>query len=358
MPQLTAIVLAAGEGTRMKSKLPKVLHPLAGRPLAYYPVAAAVGAGADQVVVVASPDNHVVLREVLSAAFVDTQISIAIQDPPRGTGDAARVALAQVDAERVMILYGDTPLLQAGDLRALVSVQAQTAVELALMSCTIDDPTGYGRVLRDAEQRVVEVREHRDLVGDEQRAVREVNAGMYVAQTVALRRALAQLTPGNSQGEYYLTDVVAAAARGSGVASVVGGAQCLVGVNDRVQLVEAESIMYRRIAERHGRAGVTVRGNARIDDTVVLHAEVVVGPGACLRGRTQVAEGAVIDAGCVLTDAVIGEYAVLNPYCVVTNSRVATGARLGPFASLGQSLVSSEHSLDQAEAERTSAPDG
>jgi bifunctional UDP-N-acetylglucosamine pyrophosphorylase/glucosamine-1-phosphate N-acetyltransferase len=340
MPQLTAIVLAAGQGTRMKSKLRKVLHPVAGRPLAYYPVAAAVEAGAEQVVVVASPDNQVALRDLLVGAFADTQFSFTIQDPPRGTGDAARVGLEQVNAERVMILCADTPLLQADDMRALAAVQAETAVELALLSCVVDEPTGYGRVLRDARQRVIEVREHRDLVGEEQRAVREVNAGMYVAPTAGLRRTLAQVTADNSQGEYYLTDVVALAARGSGVAAVVRGAQCLVGVNDRAQLVEAESMMFRRIAERHGRAGVTVRGDARIDDTVVIQADVVIGPGASLRGRTQVAQGAVIDVGCVVTDAVIGEGAVLHPYCVVTNSSVAVGARLGPLVSIGPGPVS------------------
>jgi bifunctional UDP-N-acetylglucosamine pyrophosphorylase/glucosamine-1-phosphate N-acetyltransferase len=338
MTQVDAIVLAAGEGKRMKSELPKVLHCIAGRPLIHYPVAAALEAGADRVVVVASPGSCDVLRDALTDAFGTTRITLAIQQPPLGTGDAARVGLRHVDSDRVLILYGDTPLLCAEDLRALVqALDEDASCELAFLSCVLQDPTGYGRVVRDAQQRVVEVREDCDLENDAQRGIVEVNAGVYVAHAASLERALNELRPTNAQGEYYLTDAVALAARRSGVVARVAGSPNLVGVNSRSQLVTAEAEMFRRIAERHGAAGVSVRGDARIDDTVEIQADATIETGVVLRGRTRVLRGARVDVGCVVTDSEIGAGAVLKPYCVLTDAVVRAGEQLGPFEHLTSS---------------------
>jgi bifunctional UDP-N-acetylglucosamine pyrophosphorylase/glucosamine-1-phosphate N-acetyltransferase len=178
---------------------------------------------------------------------------------------------------------------------------------------------------------VVEVREHRDLESDEQRAIREVNAGVYVAEATWLKQALEHLSPANAQGEYYLTDVVGMGARAGGAVAVVGGAQNLVGVNDRAQLAAAEESMFRRIAARNARAGVTVRGDARIDDTVRLEEDVTVEAGASLRGATKVGRGARIDVGCVVTDSEIGEGARLGAYVVLNRSSVAAGTDVAPF---------------------------
>ncbi len=334
MSKLTAVVLAAGQGTRMKSTVPKVLHPIAGRPLLYYSVAAALQVGAEHAVVVVSPANREAVAGGLGHAFGAERISLVVQDPPRGTGDAARVGLEAIDSGAVLVLYGDTPLLATGDLTSLIDAFCSQTPDVALLGCSLDNPSGYGRILRGPRGEVLEVREDRDLESDEQRAVREVNAGVYVAESDTLRHALQELTPANAQGEYYLTDVVGMGARRGGAVAVSGGAENLVGVNDRAQLGAAEEAMYRRIAVRHARAGVTVRGDARIDDTVTLHADVTISAGAFLRGDTTVQQGASIDVGCVVADSVIGEGAVLGAYAVVDRVAVPAGTRVDALTRL------------------------
>ena len=329
MSRLTAVILAAGLGTRMKSALPKVLHPIAGRPLLHYAVRAAFEAGVERAVVVTS--GHRQIDELLARDFGD-RVSTVVQDPPRGTGDAARIGIEQVNTERVLILCGDTPLVRAEELAQLVSALAQPgAEELSLMTCALESPHGYGRVLRDAAGQVSEVREQRDLTSPEQQAVREVNAGMYAGKTEVLRRALAQLQPNNSQGEYYLTDVIAWVARSSRVTGVLGHADALLGVNDRAQLTEAEEILLRRIRLRHAKNGVTVRGTPRIDDRVEIGEDSLIEATAVLRGGTRIGKGTVVDVGCVLTDAIIGDGVLLKPYTVIANSSVGDAAQLGPF---------------------------
>lgn len=337
MNDLAAIVLAAGQGTRMKSALPKVLHPLAGRPLVHYVVRAALDAGASEVVVVVGHGSDAV-RAYLAEAFGD-RVKTALQAEQRGTGHAALVGLPALspDAATTFLLYGDTPLLERDDLSALAgALDRHDGAELALLTCEVPDPTGYGRVIRDDRGRVVAIREHRDLHGERERAIREINPGMYVARTAFLRRALAELRPNNAQHELYLTDVVEAAAKreGGGAVAVPADAASLGGINDRAQLAAAETVMHARIAERLGRAGVTLHGDPRLDDTVTVEPDATIGPGVVLRGRTVVGRGATIDVGCVVSDAVVGEGAVLKPYSVVTESRVGSRAQIGPFAHL------------------------
>jgi bifunctional UDP-N-acetylglucosamine pyrophosphorylase/glucosamine-1-phosphate N-acetyltransferase len=178
MSQLTAIVLAAGQGKRMKSALPKVLHPIAGRPLLHFSVAAALQAGAERARLVVSPAGQQAVRTKLEEAFDPARLEFATQEQPLGTGHAVRVGVEGLDSDRVLILYGDTPLLEARDLAALVdTLDEDDNPELALLTCELRDATGYGRILRDAQGRVVEVREHRDLENEQQRAIREVNSG-------------------------------------------------------------------------------------------------------------------------------------------------------------------------------------
>ncbi len=350
MSELTAIVLAAGQGKRMKSALAKVLHPLAGRPLLYFPVRAAIDAGATRVVTVVSPEHEASIGERLRADFGD-RIETAVQDPPRGTGDAARVGLDKVNTERVLILCGDTPLVSPDDIAAVL---AALQGDLALMSCRLDDPSGYGRVLRDAQGNVTGVREDRDLESGE-RAVREVNAGVYAASTAFLKKALARVQPANAQGEYYLTDAVAIAAGEGGAHAVEGHPDGLIGVNDRRQLADAEARLYARIAERHRLAGVTVRGDARIDDGVVIGQDSVIEAGASLRGATRIGSGTTIDAGCVITDTEVGDGALFKPYSVATDSRVGDGAQIGPFAHLrpGSDIEAEAHIGNFVETKKT-----
>jgi len=332
MSSLTAVVLAAGLGTRMKSSLPKVLHPIAGRPLVYYAVRAAFEAGVEQVILVTSGQPE--LAQAVTREF-GARVLCVTQDPPRGTGDAARIGIERVTTERVLISCGDTPLVQADALASLVVALDQAgAGELSFLTCELDNPLGYGRVLRDASGNVTEVREQRDLKSAAEQAVREVNSGIYAGKTEVLRRALGEVQPNNSQGEYYLTDVVALLARSSRVTGVLGHADALVGVNDRSQLAQAEALLLQRIRTRHAKNGVTVRGTPRIEDTVEIGEDALIEDGVSLRGQTRVGARTVVDTGCVVTDSSIGEGALLKPYTVVTSSRVGDGAQLGPFAHL------------------------
>ena len=353
MYSLEAVVLAAGQGTRMKSALPKILHHAAGRPLVHYPVAAAIAAGARRVVVVVSPQTREPAESYLQSAFGAERIACAVQDPPRGTGDAARVGLDSITSERALVLYGDTPLLAPEDLKALIAVlEEHPESALSLMTCELEDPSGYGRVLRDAHGHVREIREHKDLRTDAERAVCEINAGVYAARTDFLKQALAELRPNNAQGELYLTDVVGMA---DGAIAVTGNRDVLLGVNDRSQLVEAETILFRRIAERLGKEGVTVRGDARIDDTVEVEPDAVIEPAVRLRGKSVVRRGAILDVGVVVTDSEIGEQALVKPYSVITESRVGHAAQIGPFAHLrpGSQIDEEAHIGNFVETKKT-----
>jgi bifunctional UDP-N-acetylglucosamine pyrophosphorylase/glucosamine-1-phosphate N-acetyltransferase len=323
--------MAAGQGTRMKSTLPKVLHEAAGRPLLYYPVRAALDAGATEIVVVVNPKAHDAIGDALHRHLPEVPIALAVQEVPRGTGDAARAGIAKVTTERVLLLSGDTPLLTCRELTPLL----EEGAELRFLSCLLDDPTGYGRVLRSPAGQVLGIREHRDLESDAQRAIREINAGVYAGRTDTLRRALEQLTPNNAQGEYYLTDVVELLAQsGSAVEAVICPPSALVGVNDRAQLQAAEEVLFTRIARGWGERGVTVRGRVLIDDTVKLDVDVLLEDGVRLRGATQVGRGAFIDVGSVLTDVSVGPETVVKPYSVLSQSSVGQRAQIGPFSHL------------------------
>jgi bifunctional UDP-N-acetylglucosamine pyrophosphorylase / glucosamine-1-phosphate N-acetyltransferase len=340
-PRLSAIVLAAGKGTRMKSQLPKVLHPLCGRPLLEYPVAAAFEAGAEQVVVVTSGQPEI--TAALEARYGKERIAVVVQDPPRGTGDAVRVGLTAVKHARTLILYGDTPLLRAQDLSGLLAALEQPGHELALLTALLDAPFGYGRVLRDASGQVREVREQRDLQTEAERDVREVNAGMYAAATETLRAAVAELQPNNAQGEYYLTDVVASIAVRAHVTAVPGDSAALVGVNDRADLARAEELLFARNREQHRLAGVTIHGDARIDSGVEIGQDAELAAGVSVRGRSKIGAGTRVDVGSVLVDAEVGEHANIKPYCVIMQSSVGDRAELGPFAHLRpESVIEAE----------------
>jgi bifunctional UDP-N-acetylglucosamine pyrophosphorylase/glucosamine-1-phosphate N-acetyltransferase len=346
LEKTTAVILAAGQGTRMKSTLPKVLHAIAGRPLVHYPVRAALEAGCGEVVVVVGHGRERV-ETYLTAGFGASgtgafssgpRVKTAVQKEQRGTGDAARAGLEAVspDAARVLVFYGDVPLLTADDVAAVAkALDGDPSAALAMATCTTDDPFGYGRIIRDAKGDIVEVREQRDLKTDAERAIKEWNPGIYCASAAFLREALAALTPNNAQGEYYLTDIVGFAVKnGKRVIGVPSRAEVMDGVNDRAQLAALDRVMIERILKKHRVAGVTVRDGARIEDGVVIEKDAVIESFTVLRGNTKVGANAVVDVGCVLTNADVGEGVVLKPYTVVTDSVVRTRAQIGPFSHL------------------------
>lgn len=328
---LTAVVLAAGQGTRMKSALPKVLHEICGRPMIDYAVDAALDAGCHEVVVVVGYG-----RDELAAHLGRTygnRVRTAVQEKQRGTGDAVGAALSVIDAhaDHVLILCGDTPLVDAAELSRLHTV-CQGNIPLAMLTAKANDPTGYGRVLRNEVGFITAVREQRDAT-DEERLVNEVNVGIYIARAAFLREAVANLQPNNAQGELYLTDIVAQAADLDEVASVrTESAAALVGVNDRAQLAAAEEVMYARIADKARRSGATVRASARIDARVVIEPDAVIEHHVVLRGKTIIGAGARIDVGSVLTDVQVAAGATVKPYSVCTSSTIGENAQVGPFS--------------------------
>jgi bifunctional UDP-N-acetylglucosamine pyrophosphorylase/glucosamine-1-phosphate N-acetyltransferase len=355
MLKLAAIVLAAGQGTRMKSPVPKMLHALAGRPLIYYAVRAAIDAGASDVVVVVGHGGDQV-QSYLSDTF-GRSVRTAHQAEQRGTGHAALMALPEVtQAEQTLVLYGDAPLMEVGDLRTLAAaLEGHPEAPLALLTSVLQDPTGYGRVLRDGKGRVVGIREHRDLRNEKERTITEVNPGFYAARMGFLREALGELQPNNDQKELYLTDIVEAAGKRGGAIAIPTDPASLVGVNDRTQLAAAEAAMHRRIIERLGRAGVTFRGDPRVDDLVEVEPNVTLESGVVLRGKTTVRSGAFIDVGCVMTDTLIEEGAHVLPYSVATSSRIGPRARVGPFAHLrpGSEIGEEAHIGNFVETKKT-----
>ncbi len=330
--RLAAVVLAAGKGTRMKSRRAKVLHEACGRPLGWYPVQAALAAGADPVVVVVGHQADEV-QAALAAALGDAPVRFARQEQQLGTAHAVLAAKAALAGHRgpVAILSGDTPLLRAETLRAVVDGAAGAALAFATM--TLEAPRGSGRIVRDARGKPVRVVEEKDAT-EAERALREVNAGLYCADAAFLWEMLGQIGSENAQREYYLPDLVALAARGAGAVAVAVPPEEAEGVNDREQLARAARALTARAASALMREGVTIEDPARFDCDVGVEvaADVVIEPNVRLRGRTRIGAGCRIGQGSVLTDVVLGEGVTVNAYSVLDGSTVARGAIVGPFS--------------------------
>jgi bifunctional UDP-N-acetylglucosamine pyrophosphorylase/glucosamine-1-phosphate N-acetyltransferase len=333
MNALTAVILAAGEGVRMRSRRPKVLHELCGRRLIDYPIETAAALGARLVVVIGRDAGPVAeaVKGVSDAALVE-------QPERLGTGHAllqARGACPE-DAGVILVLPGDMPLLSEATLGRLVAHHRQTGAAATMLTAELADPTGYGRVVRE-HGRPVAIVEHRDAT-PAQRAIREVGTSTYCFDARHLWPALARVTPRNQQGEYYLTDVIA----------ILGQAGCAVeavavddpreglGINDRRQLAELTAVMRRRILDRLMLGGVTVLDPAStyVDATVEVGADTVLHPGAILAGRTAIGVECVVGAGSHVSGSRIGDRVTLLPYCVLSEATVEAGAVLGPFCHL------------------------
>jgi bifunctional UDP-N-acetylglucosamine pyrophosphorylase/glucosamine-1-phosphate N-acetyltransferase len=331
----SAIILAAGEGTRMKSSRPKVLHEIAGRALVSWVVQTALDAGASRCLVVIGHGRDDVERE-LSTRF-GKRVEMVLQPEQRGTGDAVRCAMEADDTVegRVLVLYGDCPLIPVPLLQDLVDRSQQAGADLGLVTATLTDPTGYGRIVRSRAGDVTRIVEDRDCSEDE-RSIQEVNPGLYAVRADFLREAIAQLTPDNAQGQLYLTDVVELAANRGKVVDLEGDMADLTGINDQRDLAAAASTRRRRTAEELARSGVAVADL----DTLYVDADCEIEPGATLganvhlRGHCLVRAGAHIDVGCVLTDVVVERDAKVLPYTVAVDSTIGEGAQVGPFSHL------------------------
>lgn len=351
------MILAAGAGTRMKSATPKVLHPIAGRSLVGHALHAAAALEPQRIVVVVRHDRDKVAAHIEQIA---PHALLADQDEVPGTGRAVFCGLSTLDATAVaarvangevgdtavmgtlvtggvVVTSGDVPLVDGELLAALADAHATTGAAVTVMTAEVPDPTGYGRIIRDAGTgEVVEIVEQRD-ASEDQRAIREINAGIYVFDAAVLRESLMGLTTHNSQGEMYLTDVVAIA-RGLGGrvhAFVAPDASAVEGVNDRVQLAAAGKRLNDRIVEHWMREGVTVTDPATtwIDADVSLAPDVTIEPGTQLRGATEIATGATVGPDTTLTDVVVGAGAsVVRTHG--SGAVIEAGATVGPFSYL------------------------
>jgi bifunctional UDP-N-acetylglucosamine pyrophosphorylase/glucosamine-1-phosphate N-acetyltransferase len=329
----TVLILAAGQGTRMRSATPKVLHDVCGRPMIEWPVRAALEAGAGRVVVVGSPDGG------LDGRLPDG-VELAIQEQARGTGDAVRAAADRLDPDApVVVLSGDVPLVTGALVSELAAAHAAAGAAATMATMELDDPSGYGRVVRGSDggvERVVETKAPGDATVAEL-AIREVNAGVYAFDARRLLDALGRIEPDNAQGEYYLPDALTALrADGDGVAAfAVGDPTLVLGVNDRVDLAGVRALAQRRIHEAHMREGVTIVDPAStlIDADVHLGRDTVVEPSTFLRGDTVAGERCRIGPLTTLVDAVLGDE-VSVPHSYVVECEVRSGASVGPFAHL------------------------
>jgi bifunctional UDP-N-acetylglucosamine pyrophosphorylase/glucosamine-1-phosphate N-acetyltransferase len=330
---LSVVVLAAGEGKRFRSAVPKPLHPVAGRPLLWHVLAAAAPLKAGRTVVVVGNGGDQVAGAV--EGFDLGPVDFAVQADQRGTGDALAAALPLLgDDEDVMVLSGDTPLISAGLLEGLLDAHRSARAAATLLTCTLEDPTGYGRILRDADGAITGVVEERDAT-PAQRRLREVGAGMYVFRRPTLD-GLAELRSDNHQGEYYLPDLVPLVLAGGGrVATAEGPAEEARGVNDRVELAAAEAALRRRLLERLMLAGVTVVDPA----TTFVDADVEVGQDSVLAPLTFLEAGTRVGARCRLGPNVrlhgcsVGDDATVSQ-TVAVSSAIGPRAVVGPFVSL------------------------
>jgi bifunctional UDP-N-acetylglucosamine pyrophosphorylase / glucosamine-1-phosphate N-acetyltransferase len=329
----TALIMAAGQGTRMRSETPKVLHEVCGRPMVAWPVLAAREAGAGRVCVIVSPMHDI-------AASLPEGAETVVQPESDGTGGALRAAADVIsESDTVIVLSGDHPLVSAEVIGQLIAAHLEGGAAATVLTTEVEDPGSYGRVVRSADgafERIVEAKEPGD-ASPEQLAIREVNAGIYAFAADPLSGALDRLSNDNAQGEYYLPDVLPLMGSNGAVvlAHKVGDDSVNLGVNDRVQLAKVNEVAREEILERHMRAGVTIVDPAAtwIDADVELAPDVVIEPGTSLRGATSVGSGSVIGPMTTLIDAKIGEK-VTVPHSYLTQCQVGDGAQVGPFAYL------------------------
>jgi bifunctional UDP-N-acetylglucosamine pyrophosphorylase/glucosamine-1-phosphate N-acetyltransferase len=325
--------MAAGEGTRMRSATPKMLHPICGRPLVAWPILAAREAGAGRVTTIVSPGHDI-------SAGLPEGVETVVQPQADGTGGAVRAALPLIEeAKTVLVLSGDHPLISAAIISGFLEAHASSGAAATMMTIELDDPGSYGRVVRDARgeiERVVEAKADGDASAEEL-AIREINAGTYAFDAGPLATALAELSNDNAQGEYYLTNVFAALreAGHSIAAHIADDFAVTMGVNNRAELAAVETEGRRRILERHMLAGVTVvdPGSTWIDAGVEIAADARVEPGTSLRGATAVGTGSVVGPLSTLIDTRLGEN-VAVPHSYLVECDVLDGCSVGPFAYL------------------------
>ena len=326
----TSVILAAGMGTRMKSKMPKVLHKVCGKPLSKWVIDASKAAGADKVCAVVGHKAETV-KEVLGDVC-----EFALQAEQKGTGHAFMQAIDVIKNSKgeVVILNGDTPLITAETINKAIEYHKNNGNQATVITAILDDATGYGRIVRDNDGSVLKIVEQKD-ASEEEKKINEVNSGMYVFDAQSLVYALDKITPNNAQGEYYLTDtleILLSAGKKIGGYAISDNDE-IRGINDRVQLNEAEKIMQKRINEYHMRNGVTMRNpeSVYIEDGVEIGNDTEICQNVTIKSGTKIGSDCVIGSGSMLNRAVIHDGVdVLSS--VILESEVDEGTHVGPFA--------------------------
>ncbi len=335
---LHVVILAAGKGTRMRSSLPKVLHPVAGRPMVSHVIATDQEQGAEAIHLAYGQGG-----KVLQQRMYDAQVTWVLQAEQLGTGHAVAQATPAIpDDAQVLVLYGDTPLITAATLEQLLAVQP--AGGIGLLTVNLVNPTGYGRIVRE-NGAVVGIIEQKD-ASAEQLAISEVNTGVLVAPAAKLKQWLAGLTCQNAQGEYYLTDVIGAAHRDGAAIATAQPAEAAEteGANNRLQLAALERFYQRREADRLMLEGVTLLDPARFDlrGSLTCGEDVILDTNVIIEGRVELGHRVRIGTGCVLKDCVIADDSIISPYTVIESSKLARATTVGPFARLRPGSVLGE----------------
>ncbi|MGI9290423.1 MAG: bifunctional UDP-N-acetylglucosamine diphosphorylase/glucosamine-1-phosphate N-acetyltransferase GlmU [Gammaproteobacteria bacterium] len=327
---MSIVILAAGKGTRMRSNLPKVLQPLAGKPLLEHVISTAESLNPKQICVVYGHGAEQVLDY-----FEGRKVEWALQEPQLGTGHAVQQAMPHLnDDEILVILYGDVPLVEAETIEKLAAAASEGPAILTVLE---EDPTGYGRIVRDPAGAVSAIVEHKDAT-EEQLRINEVNTGLLACPVKQIGPWLDALKSDNAQGEFYLTDIVASAvADGITVNAVTGDSpEEAMGINDKLQLSVAERAYQHRAAERLMVAGATLADPARIDvrGTVEVGSDVFIDINAVLIGDVKLGDNVTVGPNCVIENATLGAGTTVNPNCVIENATVGTDCDIGPFGRL------------------------
>jgi len=332
---LAALILAAGQGKRMRSKLPKVLHPVGGVPMIAHVVSLALARKCNPVVVVISPSGRRI-RDILTARFPKAPLVFAVQQKPLGTADAAKAGLAAVKNlkdKKILLLYGDVPLLTPGTVTRLIRAAANAS--MSVLTASVPDPTGYGRIVRNG--RGVEcIVEHRD-ASKQQREIDEINAGVYVFDAGLLQRFLRKVSRGNAQNEYYLTDAVQESAKERGARAVLtDDFEEVMGINDQSQLAQANATFrYRQILAMMA-SGVSFvdPGSAFIESDVSIGAGSQIGVGVQLLGRTKIGKDCMIEGPCIIRDSSVAAGAVVYGFSHLDSVTLGKASKVGPFARM------------------------
>ncbi len=334
LPEVAAIVLAAGKSTRMKSNLAKVLHPIMGKPMLAYVLDTLQELGLAKVMVVVGHQ-----AEAVQARFADYAVDFVIQEPQLGTGHAVQMAAAAMDGRfpTVVVLCGDVPLLAGETIRQLLQHHLTSGAVATVLTVELPEPGSYGRIVKDERGQVLKIVEARD-ASPAELSIREINTGVYCFQFAFLKEALQTLRPDNDQGELYLTDVIAAArSRHLPVASLLTTDQeSFQGINTRVELAAVTARVRQQINERHLLAGVTLIDphTTYIEADVTIGPDTIVYPNCYVQGQTSIGEGCLLEPNVKISDSRIGNRVTIKMGTVIAESRVADEVQLGPYAHL------------------------